>query len=184
MSNRPSVLLRARSAAKSGLPAVSVTVAIVAMAAACARDSPAPAPGPEVPAVGSPAPAACPTTWVSDRPTPTRTSGPFVPTGATEALVCSYPATGTQALPIGDVHRLTTRVEEIIDYLNGLPVSEKPNVVCPASQNTEHVFVFGYADRPAAAVYLRQCALDQSGQVRYGGDIKKLTGFWGLAWNQ
>lgn len=140
--------------------------------------------GPEVPAVGSPTPAACPATWTSDRPSSTRTSGPFVPNGATEALLCSYPPLGRPTLPVGDVHTLTTGVGDIVDYLNGLPATEKAGAACAAYQSTEHVVVLGYPDRPPAVVFLRECSLDQSGQVRYQGDIKKITGFWGVAWNQ
>ncbi len=171
---------------KVSLAIVSVATVLLATIGACSRpaeETVTPS-VPVTPAVASPVPAVCPATWTSDRPTPTRTSGPFAPRGAIEAMLCSYPPLDAQTRPVGDVHRLTTGVERIVEYLNGLPAVAKPDLLCPLDQRTEHVVVLGYSDRPPAVVTFRQCSLDQSGQVRYQGDIKKITGFWGVEWNR
>ena len=186
MPNQPVAPARPRSVTRSWLQSVSAAVVVLGVAAACAGGSAGSAatPGPEVPAVGDPTPASCPAMWTNDRPTPTRSSGPFVPKRAAEALLCSYPVTDTPTQPVGDVHRITADVDQLIDYLNGLPEAVKSSTLCPLDKRTEHIIAFGYPDRPPAVVHLRQCSLDQSGQVRYEGDIKKITGFWGVEWNK
>ena len=136
---------------------------------------------PQVPPVGPAAPATCPRIWDSQAFPATR-KGLLVPPGATEALLCSYPdSSGPRRL--GATHRTTTDIDSLIDYLNSLPTSRRKGAVCSLSASTDHVVVFGYPNRQPAAVHYRNCAWDQSGAMRYSGDIKKITEYWGVPWN-
>lgn len=141
--------------------------------------------GPEVPAVGSPTPPVCPASVTDDvAPTNTR-KGPLVPSGATEALLCSYRFAAPEPAPLTATHRLTTGAAEVVAYLNGLSTSQPEGAACVMSGVTQHVVVVGYADRPAAVVYAHICGgWEQAGAVRYGGDIRTVTAFWGVPWNQ
>jgi hypothetical protein len=75
-------------------------------------------------------------------------------------------------------------VDDLIGYLNGLPSSLTSPGGCLLGGPTEHVIVFGYPNRQPAVVYGRDCGWEQGGAIRYGGDIKKITGYWGVSWNQ
>jgi hypothetical protein len=68
--------------------------------------------------------------------------------------------------------------------MNGLPVTPPVGEACLLSGTTEHAIVFGYANRPPATVFARNCAWDRDGVIRYGGDLRKVTGYWGVRWNQ
>src|SRR5262245_29984445 len=85
--------------------------------------------GPEIPAVGSPSPAACPEKWTDDEQTPTR-QGPFVPPGATEALLCSYALTSVGPSRLRTERRLTTDSSAVVDYLNSLSSTKPDGFAC------------------------------------------------------
>jgi hypothetical protein len=134
---------------------------------------------------GSPSPAICPPQWeLVDKPPVASRDGNLVPGGATKALLCSYRPNGPHPLPLGATHTLTTNVDTLIGYLNGLPSAPPKNEGCMLGGTTEHVIVFEYPDRQPAVVYDRNCGWDQGGAIRYDGDIKKITGYWGVPWNE
>jgi hypothetical protein len=156
--------------------------------------------GPEVPAIGTPTPPVCPVAFGENENagsilppykqgkislsravplvTPANTrKGPLVPSGATESLLCSYRFAAPAPMPLTATHRITSGADEVVKYLNGLPTSRPKGEMCGLNGTTAHVMVFGYANRPAAVVYARGCAWDQAGAVRYGGDLRKVTGF-------
>lgn len=108
----------------------------------------------------------------------------LVPVGATEALLCSYRHEATPPLSLATSRRITSGVDELTTYLNGLPSSSPKDAVCLLGQPTEHAFVFGYAGQRAAVIRLSNCAWQRTGATRYGGDIRKVTAYWGVSWNQ
>jgi hypothetical protein len=141
----------------------------------------------DYPPVGVAAPAACPSTWeLTDPPTATR-AGSLVPTGATEALLCTYPLphdpprTPTEQA-LGPVHALADPAE-LIAYLNGLPTNRPspPRIedACAAAAGAQYTIVVGYPDRQPAVVRLGWCVLEQGGNLRYGADLRVLTAFFG-----
>jgi hypothetical protein len=140
--------------------------------------------GPEVPPVGTRTEPVCPAYFGEDVSPPNTRKGPLLPTGATDALLCSYRFAAPNPMPLTATHRITSGAEAAVTYLNGLTASQPKPFACLLNGTTQHVMVFGYADRPAAVVYVRGCALDQAGAVRYGGDVRKETGFWQVPWNQ
>ncbi|MGC9665345.1 hypothetical protein ACNTMW_02180 [Planosporangium sp. 12N6] len=44
--------------------------------------------------------------------------------------------------------------------------------------------MFGYPNRQPAVAYNRDCGWEQGGAMRFDGDIKKITRYWGVPWNQ
>jgi hypothetical protein len=161
------------------------------------------------PPVGTAAPASCPSTWKAGEPPLLTRAGPLAPDGATLALLCSYPlpsgtlpsgtlpsdpspspgqqSPGQQAL--GPVHELAEPAE-LVAYLNGLPATRpippEPSAeyACMASGGTQHTIVLEYPDRQPAVVQLSSCAIEQGGNIRYGADLRVLTGFFGVPWNE
>ncbi|GAA2398600.1 hypothetical protein Cme02nite_07310 [Catellatospora methionotrophica] len=134
--------------------------------------------------MGTPAPAICPQTWDDLTPSATSRRGTLVPGGAAEALLCSYPPVGNPPLALGVSRRITDRANEVGAYLNGLAAEAQPDTVCSASQSTAHIIVFGYQDRAPVILHARNCAWDRQGITRYGADLRKITAYWGAAWNE
>ncbi|SCL31010.1 hypothetical protein GA0070624_4185 [Micromonospora rhizosphaerae] len=129
-------------------------------------------------------PARCPESW-NDEPTPTqRGKDVLVPTGATEALLCSYRQDASSPLDLDVSRRITSKVDELTAYLNGLPSSPPEETVCLLGQPTEHAFVFGYPGQRSAVIRLSNCAWQRDDAIRYGGDLRKVTAYWGVRWNQ
>jgi hypothetical protein len=163
------------------LLAVIATVAVVLLG----REKPVAASYPDVPPTGSPAPATCPSQLaLFEKPVVVTRKGNLIPPGATEALLCSYSLRAPHPLPLSATHTLTTNVDDLIGYLNGLPSSPPQPNGCLLLRTTDHVIVFGYPNRQPAVVYDRDCGWEQGGTIRYDGDIKKITGYWGVPWNQ
>lgn len=133
---------------------------------------------PEVPPIGSAAPPVCPATWAGGTVSATR-AGLLVPPDATEALLCSYPFTN-EPMPLGGSRRTTSRVGDLIRYLNALPTSRPTDEACLMIGGTQYVIVLGYHNRQPATVYLRDCAYEQSGAARYGGNLTAIIAFWGV----
>ncbi|MEV0005110.1 hypothetical protein AB0H28_22885 [Micromonospora sp. NPDC050980] len=129
-----------------------------------------------------PGPARCPQTWTDTAPTKPGTDV-LVPVGATEALLCSYRHEADPPLSLAASRRITNRVDELTTDLNGLPTSPPAGTVCLLGQSTEHAFVFGYPGQRAAVIRLSNCAWQREGATRYGGDIRKVTAYWGARWN-
>lgn len=134
---------------------------------------------PDVPALGSPAPARCPEFWDLDAQAGTATRrGRLVPAGAINAVLCSYwTGADSHAWPLSAI-RSTTDTGDLIAYLNGLPTTHPDDEECLMMGVTEHAIVFGYSDRPPATVTLRCPGMQQSGAVRFEGNIMKILGFW------
>ncbi|MEW1590064.1 hypothetical protein AB0283_31975 [Micromonospora vinacea] len=130
-----------------------------------------------------PGPARCPDTWTDSVPVQ-HGKDVLVPVGATEVLLCSYRHEATPPLSLGASRRITSRVDELTAYLNGLPSSSPEDTVCLLGQTTEHAFVFGYPGQRAAVIRLSNCAWQREGATRYGGDIREVTAYWGVRWNQ
>ena len=145
----------------------------------------APAPGQAASTANTEAtPARCPDSW-NDEPTPTQPGKDvLVPTGATEALLCSYRHDASSPLNLDVSRRITSKVDELTAYLNGLPSSPPEDMVCLLGQPTEHAFVFGYPGQRSAVIRLSNCAWHRDGAIRYGGDLRKVTAYWGVRWNQ
>ncbi|WP_244236634.1 hypothetical protein [Micromonospora violae] len=108
----------------------------------------------------------------------------LVPVGATEALLCSYRHEATPPLNLATSRRITSGVDELTAHLNGLPISSPEDTVCLLGQPTEHAFVFGYPGQRAAVIRLSNCAWQREGATRYGGDLRKVTAYWGVRWDQ
>ncbi len=186
--------------------AVSLALAVACLATvsgcATALESTAgsePLPTEVYPPVGPAAPASCPSTWEAGEPPQLTRAGPLVPDGATLAFLCSYPlpsgtwpsgpppSPGQQAL--GLVHELAEPAA-LVAYLNALPdtrpVPPQPEAeyACVASGGIQHTIVLEYADRQPAVVQLSSCAIEQGGNIRYGADLRVLTGFFGVSWNE
>ncbi|MCM0678857.1 hypothetical protein NCC78_29920 [Micromonospora phytophila] len=128
-------------------------------------------------------PARCPNSW-NDEPTPQPGKAVLVPTGATEALLCSYRHDASSPLNLDVSRRITSKVDELTAYLNGLPSTPPEDTVCLLGQPTEHAFVFGYPGQRSAVIRLSNCAWHRDGAIRYGGDLRKVTAYWGVRWNQ
>lgn len=158
-----------------------LTTAFVTVAATHGDDL---AKGLEVPAVGAPTTPVCPANFAEDAAPANSRRGPLIPSNATEALLCSYRFAAPEPMPLTATYRITSGADKVVAYLNGLPTSRPEGQMCGVTGETAHVIVFGYTNRPAAVVYARGCAWDQAGAVRYGGDLRKVTGFWRIPWNQ
>jgi hypothetical protein len=149
-------------------------------ARAAAADAPAIVAGAPA-AHAAPARAVCPATIdIGTRQTRPSRAGALVPSGATQALLCSYPLIpGTSRLPLGRSRPLGTDPIEVITYLNGLPETLPEREVCLGIGRTQYAIVFGYADHDPATVRLA-CGYDQDGAVRRGGDLRRVLSFWGV----
>jgi hypothetical protein len=165
------------------------SVVLVALAGILGRDSVGSGSGdyltkgPDVPGIGTATAPVCPVLWQDATPVNTR-RGPLVPSGATEALLCSYSFALPNPMPLTAIHRITSGADDVAAYFNGLPASLPNNTACLLALPTMHAIVFGYTNGPAAVVYGRTCGWDQAGAVRYFGDIRKITGFWGVPFYQ
>ena len=175
-----------REATAAALLAVA---AVAVLASACGRATASEQfPESEYPPVGTAAPAVCPATWEQTLPPQTR-SGPLVPEGATDALLCSYPVPVGQAYVLGGVRHIADPAP-LVAYLNGLPPGPQPSVdedgvetACLATGSTAHTVVLGYADRQPAIVHLA-CGVEQGGGRRHGEDLRVITAFFGADWNE
>nr|MDT0656931.1 hypothetical protein [Micromonospora sp. DSM 115978] len=117
--------------------------------------------------------------WEDGAPAATR-RGNLVPPGASEALLCVYPFRAPNPMPLGSTHRIVTGVDAVVDLLNRAPESRPPGVECLLGGTTAYNVVLGYPDRRPAVVHVRNCAVDQSGAVRYEVGIGRLTTLFGV----
>ncbi|WP_307934787.1 hypothetical protein [Salinispora arenicola] len=130
-------------------------------------------------------PARCPETW-HERLLPTPSAPDvMVPTGATEAVLCTYPTDGDAPWDLGATRRNTSDVTELTDYFNELATSPPHgDQACLMSlPPVRHAVVFGYPGQRSAAIHLG-CVWDRDGTTRYGGDLREVTAYWGVRWNE
>lgn len=130
-------------------------------------------------------PARCPEAW-HERLLPTPSAPDvMVPTGATVALLCTYPTDGEAPWDLEATRRNTSDVTALTDYFNGLPtVPPQGDHACLTSiPPVRHAVVFGYPGQRSAAIHLG-CVWDRDGTTRYGGDLREITAHWGVRWNQ
>ncbi|OON33313.1 hypothetical protein BSA16_01030 [Micromonospora sp. Rc5] len=108
----------------------------------------------------------------------------MVPTGATEVLLCTYRHGSVIPLRLDASRKLTERVDELSAYLNGLPTDPPQDEMCLLGQTVEHAIVFGYPQERAVSIRLVDCGWKREGAIRYGGDLRKVTAYWGVHWNE
>lgn len=130
-----------------------------------------------------PGPARCPDAWdetSSMRPG----SGTLVPTGPAEVFLCSCRHNGPAPLRLDVSRRITDRVDNLAAYLNELPSTRPQSEICLLGETTEHAIVFGYPGQRSIKLEVRDCAWKRHGVTRFGGDLRKVTAYWGVRWNQ
>ncbi|GAA2704722.1 hypothetical protein ACFY2R_09715 [Micromonospora olivasterospora] len=128
-------------------------------------------------------PARCPDAW-DEHSSPSGGKADLVPTGATEAFLCTYRYDSAVPLRLDASRKLTQHVDDLSAYLNNLPTAPLQNEMCLLGQNIEHAIVFGYPQQRSVSVRLIDCGWMREGASRYGGDLRKVTAYWGVRWNE
>ncbi|MBM7078337.1 hypothetical protein [Micromonospora humida] len=128
-------------------------------------------------------PARCPDAWDANS-SPSGGKADLVPTGATEAFLCTYRYDSDTPLRLDASRKATQRVDDLSAYLNGLPTDQPQDEMCLLGQTVEHAIVFGYPQQRAVSVRLVDCGWKREGASRYGGDLRKVTAYWGVSWNE
>lgn len=128
-------------------------------------------------------PARCPDAW-DERFSPSGGTADLVPTGTTEVFLCTYRHDSTIPLRLDASRKITERVDDLSTYLNGLPTDPPQDETCLLGQTVEHAIVFGYPHERAVSIRLVDCGWKREGASRYGGDLRKVTAYWGVHWNE
>ncbi|WP_329017526.1 hypothetical protein OG271_12835 [Micromonospora rifamycinica] len=128
-------------------------------------------------------PARCPDAW-DERSSPSGGTADLVPAAATEMFLCTYRHDSAEPLRLDASRRSTERVDDLSTYLNALPTDPPQDEVCLLGGTVEHGIVFGYPQQRAVSIRLVDCGWQREGATRYGGDLRKVTAYWGVRWNE
>ncbi|MGC5660441.1 hypothetical protein ACN261_08570 [Micromonospora sp. WMMD723] len=128
-------------------------------------------------------PARCPDAW-DERSSPSGGRADLVPAVATEVLLCTYRHDSAIPLRLDASRRITERVDDLSTYLNGLPTDPPQDEMCLLGGTVEHAIVFGYPQQRAVSIRLIDCSWKREGASRYGGDLRKVTAYWGVKWDE